>query len=127
MSWVNPYITALIRLFRTQAQDGLGKRYEKEKTVKGEKKDSLRKDNTSPSPYYNTIRDINLYAPASTLKRKIRKQKPQIASTIKAIQGHLPITIQFGEMNLCAPSSTLTCERKEQKRTPVMDPTFITW
>ena len=33
------YITALIRLFRKQAQAGLGMRYEKKKAAEGEKKD----------------------------------------------------------------------------------------
>ena len=37
------YITALIRLFRTQAQAGLGRKYEKEKTAKGEMKDRTEK------------------------------------------------------------------------------------
>ena len=37
------FITALIRLFRTQAQADLGRRYEKEKTAKGEMKDRTEK------------------------------------------------------------------------------------
>ena len=48
------YITALIRLFRTQAQAGLGRRYEKEKTVEGEKKDM---QSVHPNQYNASFQD----------------------------------------------------------------------
>ena len=58
-----------------QALASLARKYEKEKTAKGEKKDRLKEGNTSLSPYYNTIKEMNLCAPPFTLKRKEQKRK----------------------------------------------------
>ena len=68
------YITALFRLFRTQAQAGLGRRYEKEKTAEGETKDRTKK---------RQYREMDLCAPPSILKKK-RSEKKSLRSPQQA-------------------------------------------
>ena len=81
------YITALIRLFRTQARAGLGRTYEKEKTATG--KTELRKGNTSLPPYYNTTKEMDLCTPPSTNEREEPKRKASDSLNQPPIPGQI--------------------------------------
>ena len=99
------YITALIRLFRTLAKAGLGRKYEKEKTAKGEMKDrtkkklgktkrdikgeerqvhityKTRRKSWQPPPCYITIRMIILTHPSNRplqISKELQKYHPAI-------------------------------------------------
>ena len=75
------YITAQIRLFRTQAQAGLGRRYEKKKKQQKEnRKTNLRKDVQIHLLITIKLGDGLVCTPTPPIQEKSRKEKPQIVS-----------------------------------------------